>query len=233
MRFIFITPCFNASKNLTRLAKSVDPQQGDWHHHIVDDMSTDDTCDTLTQHLSSKRTLTRNIEKKYALRNIIEVARAYQDDDDVVIATIDGDDQLCNDNTTRILQREYESGADVVWTAHKWDTNGMNISRPMPSHVDPYSWAWCSSHLRTFRSSLLRQISDDNFKDYKGQWFRRGYDAALMLPLLHLTSRRVYTPQICYLYNLDTESIPLEERNWAERDQLSTINFVRARGFVR
>jgi hypothetical protein len=109
----------------------------------------------------------------------------------------------------------------------------MNISGHMPDGVDPYAWPWVSSHLRTFRKALIDRISDENFKDTRGQWFKRGYDQALMLPVLKVASRRVFLPEVCYQYNINTSSIPAGERNWAERDQISTVNIVRSRGFLR
>ena len=184
--------------------------------------------------LSSIRfTFIQNKEKKYALRNIVEVARKYQDDNDVIIGTIDGDDSLCNVDTVEIVLSEYENGADVVWTGHKWDINGMNISRDMPAKVNPYQWPWCTSHFRTFRASLLSKVPDSNFKHVSGKWFERGYDQALMLPLLSLTNKRKYVDETCYLYNIDSSSIPEDKRNWCEMEQISTINMVRARGFLK
>ena len=233
MRIIFISPCFNASKNLRNLIESVRAQSDDrWFHVLVDDLSVDDTSTVFDKIVESDNrfSLIKNDEKKYALKNIIDVAREYQDDEDVVIAVIDGDDQLCNDDTVSLILDEYEKGCDVVWTGHRWDINGINISRAMPDIVDPYGWPWCSSHLRTFRSTLLSKISDDNFKDHMGDWFQRGYDQALMLPLLKLTSKRSYIDEICYLYNI--KSVSVNDRDWAEMKQLSTINLVRARGFL-
>jgi glycosyltransferase involved in cell wall biosynthesis len=233
-RVVFVSPLYNAAGNFIPLIKSIGSQHDPaWEHWIIDDMSTDNPDYFIGYSSEQKRHLIRNAERKYALRNIVEVARKYQDEPNTIIATVDGDDQLCNDDTVSILRKAYESGADVVWTAHRWDTNGMNISRPMPSHVDPYAWPWSSSHLRTFRASLLKQVSDANFKDHNGEWFKRGYDQALMLPLLSLTKNRLYVPDVCYLYNIDSKSIPASERNYSERAQLSTVNFVRARGFVK
>ena len=108
----------------------------------------------------------------------------------------------------------------------------MNISRTMPENVNPYQWPWCSSHLRTFRSSLLDKIKDSNFKDWRGQWFKRGYDQALMLPILSLTKNRYFLNDVCYKYNIESVSLPAAQRDKCERDQISTVNFVRARGFV-
>jgi len=199
---------------------------------MIDDMSTDNTLNKMND--ISKRdnrfSYIQNYEKKYALKNIVEAAREYQNDDDIIIGVIDGDDFLCNDRTVRLLTDTYAAGFDVVWTAHKWDINSMNISTTMPDHVNPYFWPWASSHLRTFKAALLSSVTDENFKDRLGNWFKRGYDQALMLPILHQTNKRMFIDEVCYQYNIN--SVSMEKRDWEERDQISTINFVRSRGFL-
>jgi len=234
VRVHFVTACRNIRSNVDALLTSV-IQQGDdrWRMTVIDDLSTDGTADAVEERASGvdRVRVIRNTERKHALRNIVEVSRDASADE--VIATLDGDDSLCNPRTVSLLLREYEAGADVVWTAHRWDTNGMNISGHMPDGVDPYAWPWVTSHLRTFRKTILDSISDDNFKDVQGRWFRRGYDQALMLPVLKVGRRRVFLPEVCYQYNIDSSSIPVGERNWAERDQISTVNMVRARGLVK
>ena len=230
----FITACRNAASNIPSLVASVREQtSSDWTLTLIDDASTDGTRDVMRAASSGDERISviENSERKHALRNIVEAARTA--DDDSVIATLDGDDVLCNAKTVSYLLSEYARGADVVWTAHRWDTNGMNISGHMPDGVDPYAWPWVSSHLRTFRKALIDRISDENFKDTRGQWFKRGYDQALMLPVLKVASRRVFLPEVCYQYNINTSSIPAGERNLAERDQISTVNIVRSRGFLR
>jgi glycosyltransferase involved in cell wall biosynthesis len=232
VRVLFIIPCFNASKNIPNIISSLTSQTDDrWNCVIVDDISTDNTFEVVKSIKSKKFAIIKNDEKKYALRNIVDTARLYENREDIVVAVIDGDDQLCNDNAVSLLLDEYQRDFDVVWTAHKWDINGMNISKEIPSNVDPYSWPWCSSHLRTFRSSLIKNVSDKNFKDCDGNWFKRGYDQALMLPLLSLTNNRKYIPEVCYQYNIN--SVSIENRSWEEKEQISTINIVRARGFLK
>jgi glycosyltransferase involved in cell wall biosynthesis len=232
MRVLFVVPCYNAAKNIHNIVDSLMSQTDDmWSCVIIDDISSDNTFEISKSIRSDKFAVVKNKEKKYALRNIVETSRLYQDRDDIIIAVIDGDDQLCNDNTVSLLLDEYESDFDAVWTAHKWDINGMNISRKIPNNVDPYSWPWCSSHLRTFRSSLIKGVSDKNFKDCNGDWFKRGYDQALMLPLLSLTNNRKFIPDVCYQYNIN--SVSIKNRSWEERAQISTVNIVRARGFLK
>ena len=231
MKVVFIIPCYNAAANLATLFKSLESQNNkNWSAIIIDDMSEDSTFNTALSLASSNTEVIKNSEKKYALRNIVETARRFEDSEDTIIAVIDGDDSLCNENTVSLLVDAYNSGHDVVWTMHRWDINNLNISRKMPQKVDPYSWPWSSSHLRTFKSSLLKNISDENFKDCQKSWFRRGYDQALMLPILHVSNSRHCIEEVCYLYNIN--SVSINHRNYEEMDQISTINIVRSRGFL-
>lgn len=232
MKVVFISPCYNASKNIDALVKSIEKQNNDsWELILIDDMSTDNTSSIIKSLERDNVKAVINKEKKYALRNIVENARSFEDRDDIIIATVDGDDQLCDNNTVDYLLEEYGKGFEVVWTGHTWDINGMNISKPMPENVDPYAWPWCTSHLRTFRSDLLKKVPDSNFKDFEGCWFKRGYDQALMLPILSLTNKRKYIDKICYLYNIN--SVSVNDRDWAEMSQISTINLVRSRKFLK
>tara|TARA_R110001583_G_scaffold16272_13_gene66740 strand:- start:21525 stop:22229 length:705 start_codon:yes stop_codon:yes gene_type:complete len=232
MKVIFVVPSYNIEKNFLKLTNALLSQKNEkWSCIIIDDMSQDSTAQCAKQIMRDNRFYAiKNVEKKYALRNIVESARLFQEREDVVIAVIDGDDQLCNDETVSLLLDRYKKGDDVVWTAHAWDINNLNISKPIPKNIDPYSWPWCSSHLRTFKASLLRDIPDSNFKNTKGEWFKRGYDQALMLPLLKKSKSRNYIDKVCYQYNIESVSMP--ERSWEEMDQISTINLVRARGFI-
>jgi glycosyltransferase involved in cell wall biosynthesis len=234
MKLVIISPCYNAQKNLDQLVQSIELQNDKrWELILVDDMSSDQTSRVMKMlsENNEKIKYIKNTEKKYALKNIVDVAREYQENEDVVIGVIDGDDSLCNPETVGLILSEYHTGADVVWTGHRWDINNMNISKNMPANVNPYQWEWCSSHFRTFRATMLKNISNRNFVGHSGKWFKRGYDQALMLPLLYNTKKRRYINEICYLYNIDSVSMP--DRNWTERDQISTINFVRARGFIK
>lgn len=234
----FIVPGYNFEKNVKELYNGFISQRNtEFSIHVIDDMSTDTSSMcvspcivSLTHHNGTDSTLTKNTEKKYALKNIIETAHAVCQSGDIV-AVVDADDCLCNPNTVDLLYDAYEEGNDVVWTAHRWDVNGMNISKELPN-VNPYQYPWCSSHLRTFKYDLLSKIPESNFQDIYGDWFIRGYDQALMLPVLHVADSYLYLDEVCYLYKIDSVSIPKEKRDWNEITQLSTINFVRARGFL-
>ena len=232
MKVIFIVPCFNASRNIDVLVNSLNSQKDDrWSAIFIDDISEDDTWEKISKIKNNKMSAVKNTTKNFALKNIVSHARLYQDREDTIIAVIDGDDSLCNENTVSYLINAYNDDNEVVWTAHEWDINGMNISKPIPENIDPYSWPWCSSHLRTFKSSLLSEIKDSNFKDIEGKWFERGYDQALMLPVLYISKKRKYLDEVCYRYNIN--SVSIKDRSWEEKKQHSTVNVIRSRGFLK
>jgi len=232
-KVVFVIPMYNASQHVKSLIDSLQNQTDDnWEAVFIDDMSGDDSI-FMVNHCSGsdKRIkLIKNKEKKWALKNVVEVARMYQDEEGVIIANLDADDSICNPDTVGLLLKNYTENVDTLWTAHKWDINGMNISKEIPANVNPYQYEWCTSHLKTWRSTLLKNISDENFKDLNGKWFLRGYDQALYLPLLYLSREKKFLNEVCYLYRINSSSI--KTRDWNEKIQLDTVRLVRARGFI-
>ena len=233
-KVVFISPMFNASAHLKDLIESIKEQRNEnWHHVIIDDMSTDDSF-KLAKKLTSgdeRFTVIKNKEKKYALKNVVTEARKYQDDPNIIVANIDADDALCNENTVDLLLKEYDDHElDTAWTAHSWDINGMNISGELEENINPYQSPWRTSHLKTWRATTLLGVDDENFLDLDGNWFKRGYDQALYLPLLFLSHKRKFIKETCYLYRINSKSV--QRRIWSEKDQMNTVRLVRARGFV-
>jgi len=233
-KVVFVIPMYNASQHVKSLIDSLKNQTSDnWEAVFIDDMSGDDSIFMVNHCAGSDERikLIKNKEKKWALRNVVEVSRKYQDEEGVIIANLDADDSICNENTVELLLKNYTDTVDTLWTAHTWDINGMNISKEIPSDVNPYQYQWCSSHLKTWRSTLLKDISDENFKDLSGNWFVRGYDQALYLPLLYLSREKKFLNEVCYLYRINSSSI--KTRDWNEKIQLDTVRLVRARGFIQ
>jgi len=233
----FISPTYNASFHLRDLYESLKEQTNkNWNWVILNDMSTDDTL-SIAKEIESEDELERvtvidHKEKKFALKGIYDCIEEYNDFSEQIIAIVDGDDALCNENTVDIILKEYESNPnlDALWTAHSWDINGMNISNDLPGNLNPYQYPWVSSHLKTFKVNTFKKISSENFKDLDGKWFERGYDQALYLPILHLARERKFINETCYLYRINSNS--LRVRDWKEKSQMDTIRLVRARGYV-
>jgi len=236
---VFISPTYNASFHLSELYESLREQSNkNWSWVILNDMSNDDTLEIANNIAKSdelKRvTIVNHIEKKFALKGIVDYLQSNYTPThaDTIVAIVDGDDALCNENTVDLVLKEYNDNKtlEALWTAHSWDINGMNISRDMPGNINPYQYPWVSSHLKTFKLGVFQMISNKNFKDLDNNWFERGYDQAIYLPLLHLAKSRKFLNEICYLYRINSNS--LKVRDWKEKSQMDTIRLVRARGYV-
>jgi len=237
MKVVFIIPMFNAAPHVGELVKSLQDQKNtNWEAVIIDDMSEDDTIFMVNHAVGNDERFKFivNKEKKYALKNVVENSINTAKEKNCIIAILDGDDALCNEDTVDLILSAYkDDDVGTVWTAHKWDINNMNISKDLPDNirVNPYEYPWVSSHLKTFRSNLILEINKENFKDIDGNWFKRGYDQALYLPLMYLSIKRVFIPEVCYLYRINSNS--MKHREWKEQDQLSTVKLIRARGFIK
>jgi len=239
-KVVFIIPMFNASPHIKELIGSLKEQTNEnWEAVFIDDMSTDDSLKMINICSGGDKRIKviKNSEKQWALYNVVVTSKQYIDNlsseneaSSTIIAVLDADDSLCNENTVQLLINAYkDEKVDCVWTAHTWDINGMNISKDMPN-VNPYQFPWVSSHLKTWRGNLINKVKNENFKDLDGNWFKRGYDQALYLPLLYKARKRHYVNEICYLYRINSSSIKVRE--WNEKCQMDTIRLVRARGYV-
>lgn len=233
----FVSPTFNASFHLEDTYESLKEQSNpNWDWVILNDMSNDDTLEIANKIAKNDEknrvTVINHDHKKFALKGICDYLKGYSDFSEQIIAILDGDDSLCNENTVDLILKEYEKNTnlDVLWTAHSWDVNGHNISHDIPYNLNPYQYPWVSSHLKTFKVNTFKKIKEENFKDLDNNWFERGYDQALYLPIIYLARERKFLNEICYLYRINSNSI--KSRNWKEKGQLDTIRLVRARGYV-
>ena len=237
MKLVFIIPMYNAAPHVSELVKSLQNQKNfNWEAIIIDDMSDDDTIFMVNHSVGNDERFkfVVNKEKKYALKNVVEHSIIAAKEKECIIGILDGDDALCNENTVDLILDAYKyEDVGTVLTAHKWDINNINISKPLHENppVNPYEYPWVSSHFKTFRSDLIFKINETNFKDLDGNWFKRGYDQALYLPLLYLSKKRKYIDEVCYLYRINSNS--MKHREWKEKDQLSTVKLVLARGFIK
>ena len=234
----FVTPTYNASFHLEECYESLKEQTNpNWEWVILNDLSNDDTFDIANRiAMSDERervTVINHNHKKFALKGIYDYMNNYNEFSEQIIAILDGDDALCNENTVDLILKEYKNNQqlDALWTAHSWDINGLNISKDLPGNLNPYQYPWVSSHLKTFKASIFKKIKKENFQDLDGNWFERGYDQALYLPILHLARERKFLDEICYLYRINSSSI--QKRNKSEKEQLDTVKLVRYRGYIK
>lgn len=238
-KFVFVAPAFNASKTVEKTIQSLACQTYEnWHLHIRDDLSTDDTKKVVERvvekyDVKDQVSYVQNSEKCWEILNVLNMIREESVNDDDIICRIDCDDFLTDLCALQDMNFAYnQTDAEVLWTAQRWSNSLKNISAPMPCDADPYRYPWVTSHLKTFRKYLINDINEENFLDRHGKYGEITGDQYLYLPILYKTQRRVYLPRQIYYYHINLEQEDLYTNEYA-KFQADEAQWVRNRGFVK
>lgn len=185
----------------------------DLHVLFVDDCSKDDTgiiAKALLDDLFPNRhTFIRNDVQLGKSRNVWEHLRPRTGMAEF-IAILDGDDQLIIPTILERMSQSYAGGQDVVWTNFVTDGGGVGGNAALDPNLSPRRQGWKTSHLFSFRASLLDNIPEGYFQDNAGQWFMAACDIALALPILDQTRRYEFIPVNAHRY---TASNPYSHHN--------------------
>lgn len=231
-------PAYNAQETISRAIMSVWFQtHPNWKIIIRDDMSSDktlDVVDLMRKQLGlgdDRISVTSNTEKMWEIRNIVEGLEECEAND--IVCRLDGDDWLCDSDALTIIDQKYRStGCNVLWTSHRWSFTNQNISGPLPRNVNPYKHPWVSSHLKTFRKSLIESVKDENFRGEDGEYFKRIGDQTIYLPVLHQSAGNWhYEPIVAYHYTIDMkpETFQTDDSKFQQSEAL----YLRSRGFIK
>ncbi|WP_323219537.1 tetratricopeptide repeat protein [Limnoraphis robusta] len=202
---------------------------------VVDDSSEQDYSSEVRRILSSTHfELIVNQCREYALKSrVIAIERCVEQEwisDEDVIVHIDGDDWLADQNSLLKIAEAYSDG--YTWVTYggarrlekgklsepfmhalsnkqieeEW---GRKVSPKYPEQVisnrsyRDYPWGAC--HCRTFKYKLYKEISEDDFQDSTGNYFRYATDMAIFIPVLEMAGDRIkYIEETIYIYNRDT-----------------------------
>jgi len=217
-------------------------------HFYIDDGSTDNTrselqpyIDNPTVHPSLFITLTS--ERFYKLRNLYNFVQTL--DDDEIVCVLDGDDWLATPDALEKIQKAYEDSAiDYVYTNWVYSHNGESgISRSIPDlNWNPYTGAWITSAMSTFRAGVFKEISESNFLRRDGNWFTMACDQAYVLPILWYLRKRdgdygavKFIDEELYTYQFLHNPSKLrhgEENTARAEDAAKSSEFIRTRGFL-
>lgn len=228
---------FNAASTLSTMLHSLYGQSYDnWSLILIDDVSNDDhkksskeTIEIFEKLRPGKTKAIWNENKEWEVSNVLKGISMCSDDD--IICRIDADDWLTDLDCLAIMNYAYNNaGCDIAWTAHRWSFSDKNISGPMSNDTDPYKHPWVSSHLKTFRKSLLSNVKDENFRGENGEYIKRAGDQAIYLPALKNSKNRLFIPRVMYHYTIKDE--PQTYQTNDAKFQRDEALFLRKRGYV-
>jgi glycosyltransferase involved in cell wall biosynthesis len=248
-RFVFVACYYNMSKTLPCMLHSIFGQSyTNWKLIITNDVS--DEKETLQENAhralavlnpksivekflplchSDQIEVITNTQKKWETENVLNMISMCDDDD--IICRIDCDDRLIDLDALAILNSVYETeNCDAAWTMHRWGYSDRNISGPLQGS-NPYTVPWTTSHLKTFRKSLLNGVPYENFLNMNCELVRRCGDQAVYLPVLQLAKKKLFVPRVMYGYHIDEQGGAVYQTDDA-KFQKQEADFIRSRGFI-
>lgn len=226
MNYRVVTTVRNTPEHLNRCLESIAAQQyPDFSVCVVDDASTDDTPDVARAWCEAHGwTFIGQDRRRGALWNQVTAIHALCDHPDDVVVWVDGDDRLLRTDTFQVLDNYYADPAVRMtfgsYVAEPPDS-GCSPARPFPRSVirqNSYrrftlpkrygglGGGHATNHLRTAQWRLLRHLTEADFTDDRGEWFRNTPDVVIMIPCLELAGpgghRFVSEELIAYTSNL-------------------------------
>lgn len=234
-----VTAMYNAEQYISRAIESVVQQDYDNYEMIVvDDCSTDDSVAAATSviekmpyDLRSKFRLIANQTNVGAVKNHWDIFRSLDTD---IVMLLDGDDSLVNDPTIfHKYNNMYHEGAEFTYgscwsvvdkiplVAQQYPEN-VKQARNYRSHK--FNWNMPYTHLRTFDSSLIPLVHNDELL-VGGSWPKAGGDTATFYALIEKAdpSNVIAVPDVVYNYN---DAIPTNDYKINGEEQTRTANAI-------
>jgi len=217
--FKIIVPSYNNEKWIASCLKSVMLQNYENYQCIViDDCSEDKSVDISTELVNddSRFTLINNDERKLALRNIYEAIESSSPSSEDIIITLDGDDWFAKKNALEVLNNIYNEERCLMTYGSYMEFPSRSrgkFSRKIPQEIiEANSFResqWMSSHLRTFKYKLWKDIKREDFLKEDGNFSDGAWDMIFMFPMLEMSGHRShFVEDILHVYN---RSNPLNE----------------------
>ena len=84
--------------------------------------------------------------------------------------------------------------------------NSPGCSKPIPQNIIDTKryrhFPWCTSHLRTFKVKLFKQIKQNDFYDPQGKWLDMAWDLSFYIPFVEMAGHHGrFINETLYIYN--------------------------------
>jgi len=237
INFKVIIPVFNSQDWISKCLESLISQKcTNWQSVVIDDNSTDGTLEqiksVIKKHdvMSNFKVLKRSLNVG-ALENIVYGISMICSDDEDVIVLLDGDDWFPNDEVLSYLNDVYLK--EDVWVTYGSFESHLGIHsgfcKPISVPIESYRKStWVTSHLRTFKYWLWKNVKNEDLKDHAGKYYSMAWDMAIMFPLLEMSGmdKIKFIDRIMYVYN---DMNPINDFRKNIMNQISTANEIKSK----
>jgi glycosyltransferase involved in cell wall biosynthesis len=199
-----VVPFYNSQEYIAKCIESIATQ--DYHNYkvtLIDDASTDNgylvaqaALNQVPEKIRRRFGLIRNPVNVGAVKNTFDILKRIHlnEPGSTIVMLLDGDDSLVAENTIFQFYNDlYQGHVDFAYgSCWSMADNIPLIAQPYPQRVrlegtyrqHLFAWNMPYTHLRTFRSYLINQVSESQCKDEEGNWYRAGGDTSIFYALI-------------------------------------------------
>lgn len=205
---IIVTTAYNCQDYIEKCIGSLMGQNfRDFKCYITDDMSTDNTVDVVKKTIigDDRFILIENKTKFYQPGNYDQIIRDNEDiKDNDIIVEVDGDDWLPDSKTLGRINDVYSD--ENVWVANgsfRYSNGSLGFSSEQKIDENLRKFRFTTSHIRTWRAFLWRNIKQEDLKDENGFYWKVTGDLSFMFPMLEMAGQEHYKfmQEVNYIYN--------------------------------
>lgn len=162
----------------------------------------------------------KNIGPLGARINAID--KLHPNDEDIIVS-IDGDDELYDENVFTKLNKTYQDDTLITFgnyidsnTSKKKINCKVHNFKKLIRKNNFRKYRWIFTHLKTFKYKLYKEIDHKDLK-YNNKYFKSATDFALMFPMLEMCGGKLK----CIQHNLYIYNRTHPESNNENKDKLS------------
>ncbi|MES2791364.1 MAG: glycosyltransferase family A protein [Planctomycetota bacterium] len=209
MTLRLLVPFHNVEPWISDCLESIRQQSmADWHCSLVDDLSDDGSLHIAQSFVETDRrfTLVRNSERRYQCDNYQRILRNPEFRDEDICISIDADDYLPDPGVFQRVVTAYENPTTWMTYGSFRRTQGKPggcVCAPLTDTAHVRQLPWVTSHLRTWRLFLWKQIRPDDLLGPDGALLRSAGDLAFMFPMIEMAGNDhlKFLESVNYIYN--------------------------------
>ena len=232
-----IVPFYNVEKWILYNIRSIKKQEyKNYECILVNDHCTDNTVDIIEKEIEGNDNfnLYTNVEKTGALGSTSYGIDKCAPNNENIIIILDGDDWFPNESVLGYLNDVYEK--EKCWMTYGSyveypSGNRGKFSKQIPQEIIDKrlhrETEWVTSHLRTFKYKLWKQIKKEDLKNKEGKFYEMAGDLPVVFPMLEMCGDKShYIKEAIHVYN---RSNPLNEDKVDHQLQYSIDREVRTK----
>jgi glycosyltransferase involved in cell wall biosynthesis len=209
-KIVIMTTLYNAEKYIKRCIDSMKIQTENFICYITNDLSTDNSQSIVENEIfgDSRFILINNKSKMYQPGNYYQISQINSLSNESNVVTLDGDDWFPDNNVLTRVKSYYSNRILMAFGQfaeyyNEQDPLGKGFTARPSNPSDIRRLVWSTSHLRTFKLGLFREINRNDLIAPSGNFWECTGDMAIIFPMVEMCNPNLlhFTNDINMIYN--------------------------------